>query len=363
MNMLVLRYKSLLVLVLISLSIGVLVCALVGCGRKEPVLIGYAVQLTGEQSDIGVQWRNGIELAVDKINSSGGINGRPIKLVIHDDNGTPEGARSADRELIKSGVVAIIGHGTSAQTEAALLVINAAHIMLISPGASSPELSTLSNYYFQVNTKLDVRVSDYAYYIYKTRGIKRIAIIYDSDNTALSKPYREYFASIYKSLGGKIVSLIVFSSKTKPNFSVLVKKLRAINAEGLLIIAGSYDTAFIAQRARLIGWDVPLFSSFWADLDIIKQFGGKAVEGITVEQNYDLDSKSPEFLAFKTNYQKAYGSKHIDTSALGYETIQILAAALKKTGGSRDGLREALLDPRSFKGLMDNFSFEKIMVP
>lgn len=350
-------YKYLLSFILIGLLIGLLTIVLGGCARNRPVRIGFSEQLTGPQSELGVQTRNGVLLAVEKINTSGGIDGRPIELVIRDDKGTPEGVRAADRELIKSGVVAIIGHATSQQTKEAMPVINAAHVVMISPSAAASELSTMSNYFFRVISEIRSRATGFAKSIYERRKLEKIAVIYDIDNEAYAQPYRESFYSEYESLGGKIVGTVAFSSMAKPNFDPLIVKLRSTNADGLLIIASSYDTAFIAQRARLIGWNVPLFSSSWAE-EILIKLGGKAVDGLELEQYYNLNSKSPAFLDFKSRYQKRYGEEPIGVAALGYETVEVLAAALRKTGGSADGLRQALLKTK-INGLVDIIAFDK----
>lgn len=350
------RISKILLLVILSLAA---VCFLNGCAKKKPIRIGFVAHMFGPQSDIGVQFRNGSQLAVDDINASGGIDGRPIELIVRDDKGTPEGVRAVDRELIKEGVVAIIGHDTSALTKVAIPVTDAAHMVLISPGSASSELNRMSHYYFRVNSGVDERTSDYAHYIYQDRDIKQIGIIYDTDNAALSQSYMEQLVSAYKRLGGKVDNVVAFSSKTKPNFGVLIKKLRNNQDEGLFIIAGSMDSALIAQRTRQIGWNVPLFCSFWPDSEMLMKFGGKAVEGITIEGNYDLNNKSPEFLGFVARYKAKYGTSFVDTSARGYETVQILATALKKTGGNAKGLRQALLETKNYKGVMDTISFDK----
>ncbi|MDP3451190.1 MAG: ABC transporter substrate-binding protein, partial [Anaerolineaceae bacterium] len=80
--------------------------------EKPPIRIGLAAQLTGKQADLGIQLRNGVQLAVDEINASGGINGRNLELSVEDDLGTPQGAKDAQNKLIDKGVVAIIGHFT-----------------------------------------------------------------------------------------------------------------------------------------------------------------------------------------------------------------------------------------------------------
>lgn len=85
------------------------VLSLPGCVGEDPVLIGFAGQLTGDHADLGVQGRNGATLAVEDVNARGGVAGRPLKLLVHDDRDTPQTAVDADTALIKAGVVAIIG--------------------------------------------------------------------------------------------------------------------------------------------------------------------------------------------------------------------------------------------------------------
>jgi branched-chain amino acid transport system substrate-binding protein len=124
-----------------------------------------------------------------------------------------------------------------------------------------------------------------------------------------------------------------------------------------MIIAFTYQTALIAQRTHVIGWDVPLFSSPGAQIQPVVELGGKAVEGMEFVQNFDLNSRSPAFLDFKARYHERFGDP-TTFGGLGYETVEVLATGLKKTGGKREGLREALLETKEFKGLSDTFSFD-----
>src|SRR6056297_2409881 len=88
----------------------VLVGLLLGCNESDPIKIGFAGQLTGVYSDLGVQGRNGVQLAVEKLNESGGIDGRMLELMVKNDKNSVKGAIEADTQLIQNGVLAIIGH-------------------------------------------------------------------------------------------------------------------------------------------------------------------------------------------------------------------------------------------------------------
>jgi branched-chain amino acid transport system substrate-binding protein len=196
-------------------------------------------------------------------------------------------------------------------------------------------------------------------HIYQDRHITRLAIIYDVDNVAYSGAYLEAVAGKYQSLGGKLIAEVDFSSKAQPDFAPLVAQLRASNPDGLLIIAADIDTALIAQRTRLMGWPIPLFTSAWAQTETLINNGGQAVEGLEIEIANALNDQSPDYLDFKTRYQARFGQAPSFGAASGYEAAKVLAAALQETGGKPDGLAQALLGIKNFKGLIDTFSFDR----
>ncbi len=321
--------------------------------------MGFVAQLTGGQARLGVQERNGVQLAVEEINAKGGIGGRAVELVVRDDLGTPEGARAADRELIEAGVVAIIGHATSAQTLAGLAVTNPARVVLLSPSATNTELSGLEDFFFRVTNSLTDRAHALAQRVYQGRGITRLAAICDTDNSAYSKAFLNAFGQKYQALGGKLVAVVEFSSKLQPDFSPMVAKLQKGNPDGLLIIAADMDTALIAQRTRLMGGSIPLFTTAWAQTETLINNGGRAVEGVEIEIANTFKNQTPAYLDFKKRYLSRYGQAPAFGAPLGYEAAKVLAAALKMTGGQAEGLAKALTSIKNFRGLTHNLSMDK----
>ena len=343
----------------VGLLIWIATFFLVGCTGKEPIRVGFVAQLTGVQAELGVQERNGVQLAMEEINAAGGVAGRSIELIMQDDQGTSQGAQAADQKLIDAGVVAIIGHATSAQTMAGLTVTNPAHVAMLSPTASTPELSGRDDCFFRIVQSMEARIFMFARHVYQDRDLTRTAAIWDTDNTAYSKSFLDGFADIYQSLGGQMVAEAGFSSKVQPDFAPLVAQLRASNPDGLLIIAADIDTAMIAQQARLMDWLVPLFTTSWAQTETLIKNGGQAVEGLEIEVANILSDQTPAYLDFKTRYEARFGETPTFGASLGYEAAQVLAAALDKTGGKAEGLAQALVGIKNFKGLTDTFSFDR----
>jgi len=353
------EFKLLWRVVVVSVVVGILGLSFLGCTKKEPIRIGFVADLTGKQAELGVQERNGVQLALEKVNAAGGIKGRPIELIIRDDLGNPDGAKKADQELIDSGVVAIIGHATSGQTIAGLQVTNPAHILMLSPSSSTPDLSGTFEYFMRVYPNFADSAKGFAKHIYQNRKLTKLAILYDIDNAAYAPKYGSIFADKYRSLGGVLVGEIGFSATAKTDFNPILSELRANNAEGILIITSDVDAAMIVQRTRLIGWQVPLFASAWAQTATLIYSGGQNVEGMEIEEAYAFNSQSPDFLDFKRLYQDRFGQLPSFGATFGYETAMVLSSSLEKTNGDSLGLRQAILEKKDFKGLIDSFSFNE----
>jgi len=337
---------------------AVLTGALAGCGEKPPIRVGFVAELAGKQSDLGVHERNGAQLAVDDINARGGVAGRKIELVVRDDLGTPKGAQAADRELIDAGVVAIIGHATSSQTVAGLPVTAEAGVVLLSPSATTPDLSGLDDLFFRVVPTHLAQAQILARHVYNGRGVTRVAVIFDADNAAYSRSYGEAFTASFQGLGGQVTDQVAYSSAENPDFALLVAQVQANSPDGLLIIASALDTALIAQRTQLLEWRPLLFAAAWAQSEVLIQNGGRAVEGLETAIAFDVHSQAAAYLDFQARYEERFGRAPTFASGEAYEAVMVLAAALTKTDGRAEGLAEALLETQDFEGLIGKLSLD-----
>ena len=320
--------RSLHCLISQGLLISLTASLLVSCIGADPLRVGFAAHLTGTHGELGVQERNGIQLAVEETNAAGGLAGRSVELVVEDDLGTPEGARSADRKLIDAGVVAIISHATSGQSLAGLSVTDPARVVMLSPTTSNLELSGRDGYCFRIVQTMTAQAQHSAQYI-------------------------------YESLGDTMVVQASFSSMAQPDVAPLVAKSHAENPDGLLIIAADIDTALIARRTRLIGWSAPLFTTSWTQTETLIHNGGQAVEGLQLELISALNNQTPKYLEFKAHYQERFGLAPSFGAVLGYEAAGVLAVALQETGGEAEGLRQALVGIKNFERLSDTFSLDE----
>jgi branched-chain amino acid transport system substrate-binding protein len=338
------------------LLMGILISS---CSPPEPIRIGFVADLTGANAALGVDGRDGAMLAVDRINGEGGVNERPIELVVRDDLGTSEGAIAVDGELINDEkLFVIVGHMTSGTMMAAWEPFRNSGVIFLSPTVSTPQLKGLEDNFFRlipVNSFVAEKLASYAA---DELALKKVAVFYDTDNAAFTDTYREGFSNAFSRLGGEIVLEHAFSSQTGPDFKPVLNGLKDKSPDGLFIAASAFDTALIAQQARLEGLDVKLLATNWALTDDLIENGGAAVDGIVTVVSHDENNQSVSHLDFEERFIERYGRSPSFAAGYGYEAILVLANALKKTNGEKNGLADALLETRDFPGVNGYISFD-----
>src|SRR3990172_5680856 len=115
------------------------------CQKKTDVIkIAIAGPMTGDQSKMGMDFKNGVSLAVEEWNSKGGLLGKKIELVIGDDQHDPKQAVSVANKMINDGVVGVIGHFNSSCSIPASDVYERSGVPMISPGSTNPQLTDKS---------------------------------------------------------------------------------------------------------------------------------------------------------------------------------------------------------------------------
>jgi branched-chain amino acid transport system substrate-binding protein len=345
-------------LIKVHMFIFLLLLLLPGCTNQQPILVGLSMELTGRRGELGVEARDGALLAVDQINASGGINGRPIKLLVRDEKGEPDLARQMDAELVEAGVVAIIGHITSEQTVAVFDQINETGIVLISPTSSSFQFSNQADYFFRVIPGNDFYGKTLAKHIYNNHNIHTITGIYDIGNHAFTETFWLSTKEEFEALGGDASQEFTFVSG-ETDLQNLMELVSAVDPEAVVFISSPVDTALMIQYARQSGIESPMFSSSWAETQEILNKGGAAVEGLEMVSVYSSTNTFPQLKMFVDDFVARYKRAPAFPAVYAYESVLVLAEALEQTGGKAEGLPEALITIEDLEGVQSNISIDK----
>ncbi|MCP4114265.1 MAG: amino acid ABC transporter substrate-binding protein [Desulfobacteraceae bacterium] len=334
-----------------------LMVILYGCDKPEPLKIGFSGCLTGRLSDLGTAGRNGAILAMEQVNRTGGIRGRPVELIVKDDKHDPETAVAVDRELMDLGVAAIIGHMTSSMTLAALPQINREKMVMVGATASTDELSGIDDYFFRVIGSNTARVYLMADYVASRTDAKTVVCLFDLGNRSFSWPWFVGFKEQFEKYHGCRVVPINFSSTKDVSHEDLVDEILEANPQGLLLVASALHTAIVCQQLRKKGSKIPVFSSEWAQTGELLLQGGRAVEGMVFFHFFDQNSRKNRYLGFRDDYLEAFGEEPGFAAMCSYDAATLLISALQRADNSAN-LKKTILDHRIVEGLQGDFELD-----
>jgi len=340
-------------------SLILVVClSVTSCIDEPPLKIGFVGGLTGRVADLGVAGRDGVILAVEDINQSGGIAGRKVELVVRDDRQDAESAKQAIRELISEQVIAIIGPMTSSMAVAIQPLIGSSQTVTISPTAKTDQLSDQDDFFLRVTTQLSRNAEQLAAHAAKGLGLKKIAVVYDVSNRAFTETWLNYFEKSLLQNGGQIAVAEEFTSQPDVHFSPIAKRILATEPDGVLLLSNAIDTALLAQQIRKQESKVALFSSEWAFTTDLISFGGRPVNGMIAFLSFNANSQEARYLAFKERFTNRFGCAPSFATVLAHDATSFLFAGLKKNP-PQSGLKEALLNLGPFSGLQSKITVDR----
>jgi len=325
---------------------------LAGCSKEEPVKLGFVGGLTGRIADLGISGRNGSTIAVEEWNRRGGVNGRPVVLLIADDKQDPVVAKSAVTELLDQGVFAVVGHMTSAMSVTTLPLFNQRQIVLLSPTTTTEDLTAKDDYFFRVCEGNERYARQLATVLTNNQGIKRIAVIYDLGNKAYSESYLNGFRRAFSEAGGRLTDAVSYVSGPEVGFLDLAKRTLTTHPDGILMICNAVDTALLAQQFKKIAPRLALATSPWGATERLISLGGQAVEGMTLQQYFDRENTTPTYLAFRRAYNERFGEEPGFASVAAYDATNLLLTAMSRCQQPRE-LKDKLLAIGKFAGIQD----------
>jgi branched-chain amino acid transport system substrate-binding protein len=334
---------------------GVALLALFACAPPEPLRIGFVGEMSGNNTGFGVAGRNGALLAIENFNAAGGLNGRPAELVVADS--TAPGIQALPT-LAGQKVVAVVGALTSREAITAAPEANRLGLVLISPVTTAMELVGHDDMVFRLTAADDEHARFDAEFLITARQRQRFAIAYDLSNRAHSEFYVQQFSLQATTRGGTITLEQAYDSRQEVNSAALVRQMRDSGADTFVFVGTTFDSAKLAQQARLLAPQVLLFGSAWAANEEIIELGGMAVEGMYFGQYFRRQDTPPAFTAFAQAFSRRFKQIPGYISVGSYDATNVLLQALarQKSGQS---LKQVLLEQGPYNGLQHSIQFDR----
>ncbi|HET6668655.1 MAG TPA: ABC transporter substrate-binding protein [Pyrinomonadaceae bacterium] len=348
---------------LISLTIIASLLAAVACqpsgGGSDKVRIGVFMSLTGDTANFGISSTNGIKLAADEVNATGGINGKQIELLVQDDRSdASEAATIVTKFVTQDQVHAILGEVASSRSIAAAPIAQNAKIPMLTPSSTNPEVTKKGDFIFRSCFIDPVQGAAIAQFGARTLNAKRGALMVDRKNdysTGLEKVINEVFTR----LGGQIVVTQSYQAADQ-DFNAQITSIKGANPD-IIFVPGYYgDVGLFAKQARDKGITVPIVGGDGWDSPSLYQIGGAALNGCYFSNHYSPDDADPLVQKFVNDYKSRYGSVPDALAATAYDAARIMFDAIKRAN-SLDGtaIRDALAATKEFPGVTGKVTFNE----
>ncbi len=306
-----------------------------------PLKIGVIGPFTGPSSDFGLLMLQGVQLATEQINAGGGFLGRPLALVVKDDQGIPDVGLKGSRELATEGVTATIGFCNTGVAAKSLEVFQNALMPLLIPCATGTPLTARypgpGSYIFRTSARDGIQAPFVVDHIL-AKGWKKVAVF--ADTTGYGEAGLKDVEAALAAKGIKAVHIARFDLGVKD----LQEELSAAKAAGANVIF-SYtvgtENAVIALGRKDLKWAVPQVGAWPLSFPFFINGGKDAAEGALMAQTFIAEPSNERRASFLTAYKRKFNQVMAVpmAAAQAYDTTYLLMYALFDVrGGSQSAL-------------------------
>jgi len=318
--------------------------------QTNEILIGELGSFTGPTGNFGVSTANGIDLAVEAVNQSGGLLGRRVRIVREDDHGSPADAQSAVEKLITTDkVVAVLGEVASSRTLAAAIIAQSHKIPLLTPSSTNPRVTQSGDYIFRSCFIDPYQGSVMAKFAMNSLKLKNLAVLRDAKSD-YSTSIADSFVESIRKMGGTIVDDISYDAG-KTDFMSQVTRLKSKSPQAIFIPGYYAEVGLIAKQAREQGLTVPLLGVDGWDSPKLIEIGGPGLEGSYFSNHYSSDDPNSANQKFQAAYREKFHDAADSLAALGYDAANMLFDAIRRANSTNgSGIRDSLAQTRNYGG-------------
>jgi branched-chain amino acid transport system substrate-binding protein len=329
----------------------------------KEVKVGINYELSGDVASYGEASVNGIMMAFDEINASGGINGMQIVPVqIDNKSDSAEATTVATRLMTKEKVVASLGPATSGNFMATIPVAMGNKIPVISASATADEGVTVdakgnvNEYVFRLCFNDSFQGVTMANFASGNLSAKKAVIIQDKSSD-YAEGLAENFVSTFEASGGTIVAQEGYVAKDK-DFNAILTKIKGQDFD-VIFLPGYYQEAgLVIKQARDLGIKAPILGADGFDSPVLLELAGaEALNDVYFSNHYSSIDQDPMVQDFIKSYTEKNGSEPNAFNALGYDLGKYIADAIKRAGSNDPvAIKDALASTENFAGVTGSFS-------
>ncbi len=322
---------------LLTLATALVLGAASPVWAADPIKIGAILSATGPASFLGEPERNTLHMLQDQINEQGGLLGRPLEVIIYDDETEVNKAVSAaNRLLSRDRVVAAIGATTSGNTLAVMPRFSSARIPLVSMAAAERIVKPINPWVFktpQSDRHAVIKILEHA----KLEEFSNIAILTVSDG--FGQAGREVLQELLPEYGMNLVADEIYGPRDT-DMTPQLTKVRGLSPDAIIVWGTNPGPAVIARNRVQLGMQTPMYMSHGVASKRFIELAGEAAEGLILPAGRlavadQLPEDHPQ-KALLLEYIQAYEARfNAEVSTFGgyaYDALMLIAEAITQAG-------------------------------
>jgi len=302
---------------------------------QEAVKIGLIVPMTGGQASTGKQIDNAVKLYLQQHGDT--VAGKKIEVILKDDATLPDNTKRLAQELIVNDKVNIIaGFGITPAALAAAPLATQAKVPEVVMAAGTSIITERSPYIVRTSFTLGQSCTIIADWAVKN-GIKKVATL--TSDYAPGKDALNFFKQNFTAGGGQIVEEVTVPLQN-PDFAPFLQRMKDAKPDAMFVFVpagqgGSFMKQYAERGLDKAGIKV-IGPGDVTDDDLLKDMGD-AVMGTVTAHLYSAAHPSAKNKEFVAAYKKAFNQRPGFMAVGGYDGMNLIYEALKKTGGKADG--------------------------
>jgi branched-chain amino acid transport system substrate-binding protein len=309
--------------------------------QQGPIVIGISTPQTGPAA-VASEWELwGVNLAIEEINAAGGVLGRKLETLVMDNKCNPSEAVNVANKLVEAKVVAIEGSHCSSAHLASMKIIQDAKIPMITGIASNPQITELSgvggnDYAFRISASDSAMMQALGIYLGDKKPFKTVAIV--AEDSDFGRGGVDAFKSIVVPKAGLEVVSTDIHPQNAPDFTSILTRLQQRRPDAIATFQLGGDSLNFLRQAMQIGVRIPYTGRIelgGRNMPIIE--AGGLEKSISAWQ-YSPYADSPQNKAFAEKIKAKYKAEPYLQTWAGYDSIRVLAQAIKDAG-STDGTK------------------------
>lgn len=323
----------------------------------EPIVVGAVVSATGAAAPLGEPERATLQMMEKQVNEAGGVLGRPLKIIIEDDQSNPKEAVTATQKLIQQDkVVAIIGSSISPSTLAMKPITAQAKIPQLAMAAANAITDEPPiDWIWRTPPKDALAVAKALKYISENLKVTKIAVLHDEN--AFGSSGAAEIEKTAKDWGLEVVGKESYKTD-ETDLTTQLNKLKGANPEVLVVWGTNPGPAVAVKNMKQLGWDIPYVGSHGIANKKFIELAGDAAEGVVFPAGKLLIPSSitdPQQKAivdqFVAAYQAAVGQLPPTFAGHAFDALGLLLKAIDTAQSTEpEAIQKALNETTGFAG-------------